>query len=426
MRTRASFQETAARLDQLDSLRTFRDEFYLPERQIYLDGNSLGLASKRSEQALLRTLSDWKNKGIDGWQDASMPWYDMGEQLGGRVARLVGAKDDEVLATGSTTVNLHQILSTFYRPTATRYAILTDALSFPSDVYAIESQLMQRGLRREDAMVTVESKDGYTIDEDDIIAAMTDQVAIAILPSVLYRSGQYLDMKRLTHAAHERGILVAFDLCHSIGAIQHALHEWDVDFAFWCHYKYLNAGPGSVAGLYVNRRFHGTSPGLAGWFSSDKAKQFDMALTPTFAGDVGAYQIGTPHVFSQAPLAGSLDVFEEAGMENIRAKSLALTDFLIEIADDALTSFGFSIVTPRDANRRGGHIALAHPEAARIVKALKQDGVIPDFRAPDIVRLAPIALYTSFAELEEAMHRLELIMAEARYQRFENVRDVIA
>jgi kynureninase len=265
-----------------------------------------------------------------------------------------------------------------------------------------------------------------TLSEDEIISQMTDEVALILLPSVLYRSGQLLNMEKLTNEAHARGILIGFDLCHSIGAVPHRLSEWDVDFAFWCNYKYLNGGPGSVAGLYVNKRHFGKKPGLSGWFGSDKNTQFDMEHTFVPAPSAGAYQIGTPHVLSTAPLIGSLEIFKEAGIERIRAKSLGLTRFLMDLVQQELLEFGFVIGNPDEDSRRGGHVALKHKEAARICKSLKELGVIPDFRAPDVIRLAPAALYTSFLDVYETVNVLKYIMQEKHYEQYENKREVIA
>lgn len=416
----------ARALDATDELKAFRETFYIQPDVIYLDGNSLGLLSKNAEKALYEMVVQWKTHGIDGWQNGSYPWFELSERLAARVANLVGAKAHEVIVTGSTTTNLHQLLSTFYQPTVARNVIVADELTFPSDLYAISSHLSLRGQDAQTHLRLVASRDGHTLDEQDIIAAMTDDVLLVVLPSVLYRSGQLLDMARLTAAAHERGVLVALDLCHSIGAVPHALSEWGVDFAFWCHYKYLNSGPGGVAGLYVNERHHGTAPGLSGWFSSAKSTQFDLTTTLHAAADAGAYQIGTPHVFSIAPLIGSLEIFEAAGIKRIRRKSLQLTNYLMELVDTRLADYGFELANPREPERRGGHVALVHDEAVRIAKALKEAKVIPDFRAPNIIRLAPIALYTSFEDVAKAVLRLEVIMTEKQYERYPNTRDVIA
>src|SRR5699024_2591614 len=267
-----------------------------------------------------------------------------------------------------------------------RTIILADELNFPSDIYALKSQLQLRGLDPKDHLVQVKSSDGDTIQEEDIVKAMTDDIALIILPSVLYRSGQLLDIEKLTKEAHQRGIKIGFDLCHSIGAIPHNLHDWDVDFAFWCTYKYLNGGPGSVGGLYVHKKHFGVEPGLAGWFGSNKERQFDMEHTMVPVGHAGALQVGTPHVLSAAPLLGSLKIFEETGIEKIRSKSLHLTEYMMMLVEAELSKYDFVIANPREESARGGHIYLKHKEAARICKALKENNVIPDFRAPSGIR----------------------------------------
>ncbi|MHB1612397.1 MAG: kynureninase, partial [Sulfobacillus sp.] len=266
----------AQHLDQSDILAKFREEFYLDGRRIYLDGNSLGLLSKRAHDSLLDLVHSWRQLGIDGWSEGSHPWFYLSEQLGDMMAPLVGADSGEVIATGSTTINLHQLVSTFYQPSGHRNKILADQLTFPSDIYALKSQLQQHGFDPDQKLIRVPSQDGWTLRETDLIDAMNDDVALVILPSVLYKSGQLLNVEALTHAAHERNILIGFDLAHSVGAVPHHLTDWGVDFAFWCTYKYLNGGPGSVGGLYVHKKHWGAAPGLAGWFSSKKSVQFDM------------------------------------------------------------------------------------------------------------------------------------------------------
>src|SRR5699024_1753242 len=222
------------------------------------------------------------------------------------------------MVTGSTTSNIHQIVASFFQPKGEKTKILADELNFPSDIYALKSQLQLHGLDPEEYLIQVKSNDGHTLNEADIIAAMTEEVAFILLPSVLYRSGQILDMKRLTQAAHERGILIAFDLCHSIGAMPHQLTEWGVDFAVWCTYKYLNGGPGSVAGVSVNKGHLEAQPGLAGWFGSDKQEQVDMEHAVAAAAAASAFQMGAPHILSAAPVLGSLGMLHETGMEQDR------------------------------------------------------------------------------------------------------------
>lgn len=403
----------ARALDAADPLASFRGRFYVPEGMVYLDGNSLGLLSRDAERSALAALEQWKTLGIDGWMRAEPDWFGIGERLGAAMAYLVGAGPDEVVVTGGTTVNLHALVATFYAPRDGRRAILATELDFPSDVYALQSQIALRGGDPDRDLRRVASRDGRTIDEADVVAGMTDDVALVVLPSVLYRSGQLLDMERLTAAAHGRGIPIGFDCAHSAGVVPHELSRWGVDFAVWCSYKYLNAGPGAVGALYVNRRHAGLRPALSGWWGYDKSRQFDMVHAWEGAAGAGAWQIGTPPILATAPLVGALELHAEAGIARIREKSLAQTAYLIDLLEGSgLTgpAYGYRVGTPREAARRGGHVAVEHGDAARVARALKARGVVPDFRAPNVVRLAPIPLYTSFAEVWHAVQVLREIV----------------
>ena len=416
----------AQQLDGADELAGLRGLFHFPPDCIYMDGNSLGLLSNPAEQAVVRALENWKRLAIDGWTGSQDPWFYMAEQIGRRIARLIGAEPDEVVAANSTTVNLHQLLATLFQPTGRRNKILIDADCFPSDLYAVKSHVRLRGLDPGEGLVTVDVGEDMLLREKSIIDAMTDEVGMVVLPAVVYTTGQLLDIERLAAAAKERGIIAIFDCSHSVGAVPHRLNEWDVDAAFWCSYKYLNGGPGATGGLYLNRRHFGKPPGLAGWFGSEKERQFDMSRELRAAAGAGALQIGSPNILSMAPLMGSLDVIEQAGIDRIRAKSLALTTYLISLVDEQLAGCGFRIVTPRHSERRGGHLAIAHPEAARICKALKADGVVPDLRPPDIIRLAPVALYNTFQECAEVIARLKRIMMERTYESHSSDRPLVS
>ncbi|MCZ8517723.1 kynureninase [Paenibacillus filicis] len=420
-------QEYAQKLDEQDELGCYREQFYIKPDSIYLDGNSLGLLSKRAEKTLLEILEAWKTQGIDGWTQGQYPWFYLAEKLAAMSAPLVGASEDEVIVTGSTTTNLHQLVATFYKPQGNRTKILADELNFPSDIYALQSQLKLHGYDPAKYLVQVKSRDGRFLQEEDIISAMTDEIALIILPTVLYRSGQLLDIKRLTAEAHARGILIGFDGCHSVGSIPHSFSEWDVDFAFWCNYKYLNSGPGGTGSLYINRKHFGTSPGLAGWFGTRKDKQFDMEHQFHQAETAGAFQIGTPNILSMAPLIGSLELFTEANIEKLRQKSLHITQYFMDLIERELDGMGFMIGNPREDERRGGHISLEHRDAARICKALKEEQhIVPDFRAPNIIRLEPIPLYTTYCDVWETVQRLKTVMTEKQYEKFDNTRDVVA
>lgn len=416
----------ASQLDENDPIASLRSAFYLHKDVIYLDGNSLGLLSKPAEQAVLQMVEDWKIHGIDGWTDGTYPWFTLSETLSEKMAPLVGASADEVIVTGSTTTNLHQLLATFYQPSSKRFAILSEELSFPTDLYAIQSHLDLHAISHENGLRLIESKNGHRLDEEDILAALTDDVAVVILSSVLYRSGQLLNIEKLTKAAHEKGILVGFDLCHSIGSVPHQLHDWNVDFAFWCTYKHLNGGPGSVGGLFVHSKHHERLPGLRGWFGSDKQKQFDMSSTFSKSSHAGAYQLGTPHLLSMAPLIGSLDLFADVGMDAVRKKSLQLTTYLRDLIEHLPETQAFKVCTPYEDEQRGGHLLLEHPEAARICKALKDHGVIPDFRSPNGIRIAPVALYNSFTDAHQCVQVLADCMKNKTYLQYENKRGVIA
>ena len=418
----------ARRLDAADPLRHFRARFYTRPDRIYLDGNSLGLASRDAESAVLAALEAWKHHAIDGWTEGERPWFYLAEELGALQADLVGAQPDELVVTGTTTANLHSLVATFYQPNGRRTKLLADELNFPSDIYALGSQVRLRGYDPAEHLILAKSRDGRTLHESDLIAAMTDDVGLVMLPSVLYRSGQLLDLERLTRAAHERGIPIGFDCSHSVGAVPHRLHDWGVDFAFWCNYKYVNGGPGAVGSLYVHRRHFGTQPGLVGWFGCNKERQFDMALEFDQAPGAGAWQISTPPVLSAAALYGALAISREAGIQAIRRKSLDQTTYLIHLVDQLLSAapYSFSIGTPRDEPRRGGHVALEHPEAVRLARALKARGIIPDFRPPNVIRLAPIALYTTYEELWQTVQTLRQILDTADHLQFSPTRAPVA
>jgi kynureninase len=423
-----STEADALALDAADPLAPFRERFYLPVDTIYLDGNSLGLLSREAEAATLAALAEWKRLAIAGWLGADPPWFTIGEELGARLAPLLGAEADSVVVTGTTTVNLHALVATFYRPSGRRRRIVATALDFPSDVYALASQILLRGGDPTVDLVLVPSRDGRTIAEADIVAAMSDEVALVVLPAVLYRSGQLLDLAGLTAAAHARSIVIGFDCAHSVGVVPHRFDDWGVDFAFWCCYKYLNGGPGSVGGLYVNGRHHGARPGLAGWWGYDKERQFEMRHDWQGAATAGAWQISTPPVLATAPLLGSLHLFAEAGIERVREKSLAQTAYLIDLIETAgltVAPYSYRIGTPREAERRGGHVAVEHEQAAAISRALRARGVVPDFRPPNVVRLAPIPLYTSYHELWQVVGHLREIVERGEHLRVEARRDLV-
>jgi len=415
-----STESFSRKLDSEDPLAKFRQRFHIPEGTIYLDGNSLGLLSKDSERSLSRVLEEWRSLGIGGWLEAKQPWFYFAEELGAMCARLVGAEPEEVVATGTTTVNIHTLVHTFYHPSGKRKKILADELNFPTDIYALASILKLRGLDPSKNLILAQSQDNRTLDEDKIIELMDDEIALVFLPSVLYRSGQLLNVEYLTEEAHKRGIPIGFDCSHSVGAVPHHFDKWRVDFALWCSYKYLNGGPGSTAFLYVNKEHFNSEPALAGWFGYVKEKQFDMRLSFEHARSAGGWQISSPAILSSAPLEGALKIILEAGIDRIRAKSLKMTSYLIYLVDELLSRppYSFSVGTPREPRRRGGHVAVEHEEGMRIGEALRARGVVPDFRPPNIIRTAPSPLYNTYHDVWKTAQHLKEIIDEKEFRRY--------
>jgi kynureninase len=384
----------------------------------YLEGNSLGPISDHAEAAVGDLLAEWRDLAVDGWSDSD--WFEWGERLGSRVAPMVGARDDEVVLANSTTVNLHTLVGTFLRE-SDGAEVLVNELDFPSDHYAVRAQLRERGLDPDDGLVQVASRDGRTIRAADVEAALeaNPEVGVVVMPSVLYRSGQLLDIAAITEAAHAHDALVGFDCAHSVGVVPHEFADVGVDFAVWCGYKYLNGGPGAVAGLYVNRRHHGTTPSLTGWWGHDKETQFEMNERFTPANSAGAWQIGTPPLLAMAPLRGVLDLFDEhdVTVAALRERSLALTDYCIDLADERLPEC--DVATPRAPDERGGHVALEHPEAYRIGEALQARDVVVDVRPPDVVRLCPAPTHVGFADVFDAVAALRAVLDGEEYEQFD-------
>jgi kynureninase len=422
-------EQTARRLDAQDPLARFRNRFYIPRNITYMDGNSLGLLCRDAEKSLKRVTKEWKTLGIKGWMDAEAPWFHFAEKTGAAAAPLVGADASEVIMSTSTTVNIHALISSFYTPEGKRTKILSDALDFPSDIYAMKAQIKLKGGDPRENLILVPGKDVYVLDEADIVRQMTPETALIFLSSVLYRSGQLLDMSALTREAHARNIPIGFDCSHSAGVIPHRFDDWNIDFAVFCSYKYLNGGPGSPAFLYLNRRHFNREPVLAGWFGSRKQTQFDMSPDFNPEPSAGGWQISTPSILSAAPLEGSLKLIQEAGINAIRKKSVKLTRYMIFLLDALLSRppYHFKTATPRKPEKRGGHIALIHPrESLRISQALKDRGVIPDFRPPDIIRLAPSPLYTSFYEVWLTFHHIRAVMDNREFERYSTGRNAVS
>ncbi|MFW9856011.1 MAG: kynureninase [Candidatus Thorarchaeota archaeon] len=403
--------EFAKTLDMNDPLKMFRDRFYVPkEYPIYLLGNSLGLLSKDAEISVLRVIDEWKSMGIGGWWKDEDPWFYYGEDIGALAAPLVGAEPAEVVATGTTTMNVHSVVSTFYHPSGKRTKILADPLTFPTDLYALQSQIKLAGLPPDQHLVLAPS-DGRYLDESQIVELMTDEIALIFLPSALYRSGQLLDMSLLAQEAHKREIFIGFDCSHSVGVVPHFFNEWTVDFAVWCGYKYLNAGPGATAFIYINKRHFNKVPGLAGWFGYEKDRQFDLNIDFHHARGAGGWQM-SGNILPSAALKGTLEVTLEAGINAIRKKSSKITSYLIYLVDQNLSGgeSPVNVGTPRDIERRTGHVALEHPRAMELQQMLQIRGIMADYRPPNVLRIAPHPLYNSYTDIWECVSIIKEIL----------------
>src|SRR6266513_2386773 len=406
-------EDFALQLDAEDPLRQFREQFHLPLGKdarpvIYFAGNSLGLMPKPSRQIVEEELENWAKLGVDAHHAAGTPWYTYHESLREPVARLVGAKAVEVICMNSLTVNLHLMMATFYRPTKSRFKVLMEEPAFPSDTYAIKTQIIHQGLDPKDALVLARPRKGeFTIRTEDILDVIeehADQLALVIMGAVNFFTGQLVNIEKVAAAAQKHGIVVGFDLAHAAGNVPLSLHEWNVDFAVWCSYKYLNAGPGAVAGAFVHER-HATNtklPRLAGWFGNDPNTRFRLHLEPEFVPVASAdgWQISNPPIFAMAPLRASLAIFDDAGgMEALRTKSVRLTGYL-EFLLAKNGSKKFTVITPREPDARGCQLSiLAHEHPKELLKELETAGVKCDFREPNVIRVAPTSLYNPFHEV---------------------------
>src|SRR5437667_2160678 len=411
--TFSSDEKFACQLDAEDPLRHFREKFHLPlgkdgKPLIYFAGNSLGLMPKAARQIVEQELDDWAKLGVDAHLDGAAPWYSYHETLREPTARLVGAQPNEVICMNSLTVNLHLMMATFYRPTKSRNKILMEEPAFPSDTYAIKSQILHHGFDPEEALILARPRAGeFTVRLHDIEAALKkhgEQIAVVVVGGVNFFTGQLFDIEEITSAARKRGCVVGFDLAHAIGNVPLALHDWNVDFAVWCSYKYLNAGPGAIAGAFMHER-HATNqklPRFAGWFGNDPNTRFRLHLEPEFipVPSADGWQISNPPIFSMAPLRASLSIFEEAGgMEPLRAKSVTLTGYL-EFLLNEIGSKKLAVITPRDADARGCQLSiLAQEHPKELFQELQAVGVKCDFREPAVIRLAPTQLYNTFHEV---------------------------
>ena len=413
----------AEALDAHDSLAKFRAAFHMPRRNdgseaVYLCGHSLGLAPKRAVQIVNEELAVWAQHGVDGHFDAERPWLSYHEQLTKGLTLLTGATPLEVVAMNSLTVNLHLMLTSFFRPRGERRKILLETYAFSSDRYAIESQLRVHGLDPADALILVAPRTGEdTLRTEDIcehIARAGPSLATVLLPGVQYLTGQCLDMREITRAAHAVDATIGFDLAHAIGNVPLQLHDWDVDFAVWCSYKYLNSGPGAIGGVFVHgRHARADLPRYAGWWGHDKNTRF--AMPPGFLALPGAegWQISNPPILAAAPLVASLAIFEQAGLEQLRCKSEHLTAYF-ETLLDAKAQGGLTILTPRDPLARGCQLSLrlnrSADDARRIHAELTDLGFVCDWREPDVIRVAPVPLYNTYVDVWEFVDALSALL----------------
>ena len=402
----------ARALDAQDALPTLRAEFHVPQHNgedtIYFTGNSLGLQPKAAADALQTELDDWAEHGVEGHFRARNPWVSYHERFAAGLAQLVGAKPEEVVAMNALTVNLHLLLVSFYRPQGKRTKILCEAKAFPSDQYALASQVRFHGGDPETDIIEIAPREGTSIiEEADIEAVLRtsgDEIALVMMGGVQYFTGQWLDMARITRAAHAAGAMCGFDLAHAVGNVPLQLHDWDVDFACWCTYKYLNSGPGAVAGAFVHRRHvQSTSiPRFEGWWGHNAERRFLMEPEFDSMGTAEAWQMSNAPVFNMAIHAASLEQFSSVGMEALRAKSLRLTAYL-EAGIQAVArqnSAQLEVITPADPDRRGCQLSLvAHGFGRELFQTLTDAGVVADWREPNVIRMAPVPLYNTFEDI---------------------------
>lgn len=407
--------------DVADPLRAFREEFHFPQHAgapvIYFTGNSLGLQPKAAAAALQQELDDWARFGVEGHFLAKHPWYSYHEELTASTARMAGALPEEVVVMNQLTSNLHFLLVSFYRPQGRRVKILTETRPFPSDTYAFASQIAFHGGDPETDLVEVQPRAGeHTLRTEDIVAKINelgDELALVCFGGVNFYTGQAFEMAAITKAAHGVGANVGFDLAHAAGNLHLKLHDWNMDFACWCSYKYLNSGPGSVAGAFVHQRHLGKDlPLFAGWWGHDKAERFKMERTFRPMPTAEAWQVSNAPVFSMAVHRVALEQFDRAGIARLRAKSEQLTGYLAfiiaEVAKD--TDTDLEVITPNDPAQRGCQLSvLAHGHGKALFNRLTERGVVADWREPNVIRVAPVPMYNSF----EDVHRFGEILKAA-------------
>jgi len=414
--------------DQADPLAHLRSRFAIPRAAegnalLYLCGHSLGLAPIDARATLMAEISAWEQLGVLGHEAAAVPWIDYAEQFQPALAQLAGAHSDEVVAMNSLSINLHLLLASFYRPQGVRRAILIEAGAFSSDRHVVSAQLAWHGLDPAHELIELAPRAGEdllrTEDIEARIAETGPRLALVLWPGVQFRTGQWFDLARITHAAHAAGALVGFDLAHAIGNVPLALHAQKVDFAAWCSYKYLNAGPGAIAGAFIHQRHwqRRERPWLAGWWSHERSSRFAMSAQLEPAHGAAAWAVSNPPIFAAAPLRASLPLFAQAGMTALRAKSVALTDYLAALLEE-FAGHELQLITGADASLRGCQLSLrlrdAPQRAERVREALARSRLVCDWREPDILRLAPVPLYNRFEDVLLAALELQRILADQR------------
>jgi kynureninase len=405
--------EYARDLDSKDVLSEYRNRFYIPKSNnketYYFTGNSLGLQPKATQRYIQQELDDWAKFGVEGHFHAKNPWVSYHKILSGPFARLVGAQEDEVVAMNGLSVNLHLMMVSFYRPTKKRYKIICEAKAFPSDQYMLASQVKFHGFDPDDVIVEIGPREGeHLIREEDILAKIEeigDELALVFWGGVNYYSGQVFDFNSITKKGHSVGALVGFDLAHGVGNIKLKLHDWNVDFACWCSYKYLNSGPGSVSGIFVHSKHNNdeTIPRFAGWWGHDESRRFLMEKEFVAMQGAPGWQLSNAPVLIMASCKASMDIFDEVGMDKLVQKSKKLTSFMEFIFKDISSRYSncnLEVITPKEDKFRGCQLSvLFHGQGKEMFDFLTKNGVIADWREPNVIRLAAVPLYNSFADV---------------------------
>ena len=411
----------AIKKDKEDPLNKYRNEFLIPtnnkgEELVYLCGNSLGLQPKKTSNYIQQELNDWSKFGVEGHTDAKNPWLPYHEFLTNSMAKIVGAKTNEVVIMNSLTTNLHLMMVSFYQPSEKKYKILIESDAFPSDKYAMESQLKFHGYCKKEGLIQWKPREGEELcrmeDLEHIMKEQGDEIALIMIGCTNYYSGQLYPLKKITQIGHKYNCMVGFDLAHGVGNIQPNLHESGADFAVWCTYKYLNSGPGSLGGCFVHERHakNNTLNRFAGWWGHNKKTRFNMRHEFDVLPGAEGWQLSNPAILSMAAIKASLDLFEEAGFENIIAKSKSLTGFL-EYLTDGLNNPKINIITPKNPKERGCQLSIQVKDAnKKLHSLLTQNGVISDWREPDVIRVAPAPLYNSYQDVYEFIQRFKKIL----------------